>query len=114
MVFTKWIEKFIAMWSIVMEYDIDEILIDNVQDWFYTNYHRSCYDNDEDYIDDIRTIIAECDKDVLGWCLSDLIDVYFMRPNSIIGKIARVTEIIVKEAKYSLNNFQYSSIKEDN
>jgi len=91
----------------------NELLIENVQDWFYTNYHRSCYNNDEDYIDDIRTIIAECDSDIVEQCIDDLTDVYFISPGSLIGKFEYITELLVKEAKYSLDNFRYSSMDED-
>ena len=55
-----------------------ESLTENIEDWFYSNHKRACYDAVDDYIDDIRCMIANNNDNMVNTCTRDLVSVYRM------------------------------------
>ena len=55
-----------------------ESLTENIEDWFYSNHKRACYDVVDDYIDDIRCMIANNNDNMVNTCTRDLVSVYRM------------------------------------
>lgn len=93
-------------------FDFD-MLEENVQDWFYTNCHRTCYDCDNEYIDDIRSMIANDNDDMVDTCIEDLVDVYYMDEDEVAGHKEDIIELLVKSAQDALDNFSYSYSDDD-
>ena len=89
------------------EMSFSESLTENIEDWFYTNCHRSCYDTVDDYIDDIRCMIANNNDDMIDTCLRDLVEVYYMNNIDVNNHIDDVTNILISEAQNALDNFSY-------
>ena len=84
-----------------------ESLTENIEDWFYTNCHRTCYDVVDDYIDDIRCMIANNNDDMVDACMYDLVNVYYMDEDEVSSHVDDITDILVKEAQDALDNFSY-------
>ena len=84
-----------------------DLLEENVQDWFYTNCHRTCYEDDKYYIDDIRYMIANDNDEMVDNCIEDLVDVYYMDEDEVNSRKDDIIELLIKEAQDALDNFSY-------
>lgn len=85
-----------------------ESLAENVEDWFYSNCRRTCYDAIDDYIDDIRCMIANNNDAMIDDCMRDLVSVYYMDEDEVNSHVNDITDLLVKEAQNALENFSYS------
>ena len=93
-------------------FDVD-ILLENVQDWFYTNCHRSCYEDDDSYISDIRYMIADDNDELVESCMDSLVDTYYMDAHEILAHKSEIKEFLIKESEEALRNFSYTCGDED-
>ena len=84
-----------------------ESLTENVEDWFYSNHKRACYDAIDDYIDDIRCMIANNNDGMVDDCIRDLVSVYCMNKKEVNSHVNDITDLLVKEAQNALENFTY-------
>ena len=89
-----------------------ELLTENVQDWFYTNCNRKCYDSDDEYIEDIRYMIVNTNDYMVGQCIDDLTDVYGMDPDEVDDYYTSVVELLIQESQDALDNFHYKHMDE--
>lgn len=90
-----------------------ESLTENIEDWFYSNHMRSCYDAVDDYIDDIRCMIANNNDNMVNACMRDLVSVYRMNKSEVNRHVSDVTDLLSKEAQNALENFSYDRIDDD-
>lgn len=90
-----------------------ESLTENVEDWFYSNHKRACYDAIDDYIDDIRCMIANNNDDMVDDCIRDLVSVYYMNKKEVNSHVNDITDLLVKEAQNALENFSYDRVDDD-
>ena len=90
-----------------------ESLTENIEDWFYSNHKRSCYDAVDDYIDDIRCMIANNNNDMIDDCMCDLVSVYRMNKSEVSSHVDDITDLLVKEAQNALENFSYDRVDDD-
>ena len=90
-----------------------ESLTENIEDWFYSNHKRSCYDAVDDYIDDIRCMIANNNNDMIDDCMCDLVSVYRMNKSEVNSHVDDITDLLVKEAQNALENFSYDRVDDD-
>jgi hypothetical protein len=86
---------------------LKDLLSDNVQDWFYTNCSRDSYEDVNDYIDDIRYMIADNNDELVDSCIDDLVDQYRMSCDYVLAHRKRVTKFLIKESQEALDNFSY-------
>ena len=90
-----------------------ESLTENVEDWFYSNHKRACYDAIDDYIDDIRCMIANNNDGMVDDCMRDLVSVYYMNKKEVNSHVNDITDLLVKEAQNALENFTYDRNDDD-
>lgn len=90
-----------------------ESLTENVEDWFYSNHKRACYDAVDDYIDDIRCMIANNNDNMVNTCMCDLVSVYCMNKSEVNSHVDDITDLLVKEAQNALENFSYDRVDDD-
>ena len=90
-----------------------ESLTENIEDWFYSNHKRACYDAVDDYIDDIRCMIANNNDDMVHDCMRDLVNVYDMNKKEVNSHVDDITDLLVKEAQNALENFSYDRVDDD-
>lgn len=90
-----------------------ESLTENVEDWFYSNHKRSCYDAIDDYIDDIRCMIANNNNNMVNACMRDLVSVYCMNKSEVNSHVDDITDLLAKEAQNALENFSYDPVDDD-
>ena len=90
-----------------------ESLTENIEDWFYSNHKRACYDAVDDYIDDIRCMIANNNDNMVNACMRDLVSVYRMNKSEVNSHVDDMTDLLVKEAQNALENFSYDRVDED-
>lgn len=90
-----------------------ESLTENIEDWFYSNHKRACYDAVDDYIDDIRCMIANNNDNMVNTCMRDLVSVYRMNKSEVNSHVSGITDLLVKEAQNALENFSYDRIDDD-
>ena len=90
-----------------------ESLTENVEDWFYSNHKRACYDAIDDYIDDIRCMIANNNDGMIDDCMRDLVSVYYMNKKAVNSHVDDITDLLVKEAQNALENFTYDRNDDD-
>ena len=90
-----------------------ESLTENVEDWFYSNHKRACYDAIDDYIDDIRCMIANNNDGMIDDCIRDLVSVYRMNKKEVNSHVNDITDLLVKEAQNALENFTYDRNDDD-
>ena len=90
-----------------------ESLTENIEDWFYSNHKRACYDAVDDYIDDIRCMIANNNDNMVNACMRDLVSVYRMNKSEVNSHVDDITDILVEEAQNALENFSYDRVDDD-
>lgn len=90
-----------------------ESLTENIEDWFYSNHKRACYDAVDDYIDDIRCMIANNNGNMVNACMRDLVSVYRMNKSEVNSHVDDITDLLAKEAQNALENFSYDSVDDD-
>ena len=90
-----------------------ESLTENIEDWFYSNHKRACYDAVDDYIDDIRCMIANNNDNMVNACMRDLVSVYRMNKSEVNSHVDDITDLLVKEAQNALENFSYERVDND-
>lgn len=90
-----------------------ESLTENIEDWFYSNHKRSCYDAVDDYIDDIRCMIANNNDNMINACMRDLVSVYCMNKSEVNSHVDDITDLLAKEAQNALENFSYDPVDDD-
>ena len=90
-----------------------ESLTENVEDWFYSNHKRARYDAVDDYIDDIRCMIANNNDDMIDDCMRDLVSVYRMNKSEVNSHVDDITDLLAKEAQNALENFSYDHVDDD-
>lgn len=90
-----------------------ESLTENIEDWFYSNHKRACYDAVDDYIDDIRCMIANNNDNMVNSCMCDLVSVYRMNKSEVNRHVSDITDLLVKEAQNALENFSYDRVDDD-
>ena len=90
-----------------------ESLTENIEDWFYSNHKRSCYDAVDDYIDDIRCMIANNNDNMVNACMCDLVSVYRMNKSEVNSHVDDITDLLAKEAQNALENFSYDRVDDD-
>lgn len=90
-----------------------ESLTENIEDWFYSNHKRACYDAVDDYIDDIRCMIANNNDNMVNTCMRDLVSVYRMNKSEVNRHVSDITDLLAKEAQNSLENFSYDRVDDD-
>lgn len=90
-----------------------ESLTENIEDWFYSNHKRACYDAVDDYIDDIRCMIANNNDNMINTCMRDLVSVYHMNKSEVNSHVDDITDLLVKEAQNALENFSYDRVDDD-
>lgn len=90
-----------------------ESLTENIEDWFYSNHKRACYDAIDDYIDDIRCMIANNNDNMVNTCMRDLVSVYRMNKSEVNSHVDDITDLLVKEAQNALENFSYDRVDDD-
>ncbi len=90
-----------------------ESLTENVEDWFYSNCKRTHYDAIDDYIDDIRCMIANNNDNMVDDCMRDLVSVYCMNKSEVNSHVNDITDLLVKEAQNALENFTYDRNDDD-
>lgn len=90
-----------------------ESLTENIEDWFYSNHKRACYDAVDDYIDDIRCMIANNNDNMVNACMRDLVSVYRMNKSEVNSHVDDITNLLVKEAQNALENFSYDHVDDD-
>lgn len=90
-----------------------ESLTENIEDWFYSNHKRACYDAVDDYIDDIRCMIANNNDNMVNTCMRDLVSVYRMNKSEVNRHASDITDLLAKEAQNSLENFSYDRVDDD-
>lgn len=90
-----------------------ESLTENIEDWFYSNHKRACYDAVDDYIDDIRCMIANNNDNMVNSCMRDLVSVYRMNKSEVNRHVSDITDLLVKEAQNALENFSYDRVDDD-
>ena len=88
------------------------LLSENVQDWFYSNCNRKCYESDSDYIEDIRYMIVNTNDYMVERCMDDLVDVYDMDSDELDDYYTSVVEILIRESQNALDNFHYENVEE--
>ncbi len=87
--------------------DFIELLTENIQDWFYTNCNYTCYESDDEFIEDIRYMIVNTNDAMVERCIGDLIEVYDMDPDDLEDYHTSVVEILIKESQDALDSFSY-------
>ena len=90
-----------------------ESLTENIEDWFYSNHKRVCYDAVDDYIDDIRCMIANNNDNMVNACMRDLVSVYRMNKSEVNSHVDDITDLLSKEAQNALENFSYDRVDDD-
>lgn len=90
-----------------------ESLTENIEDWFYSNHKRALYDAVDDYIDDIRCMIANNNDNMVNTCMRDLVSVYRMNKSEVNRHVSDITDLLVKEAQNALENFSYDHVDDD-
>ena len=90
-----------------------ESLTENIEDWFYSNHKRACYEAVDDYIDDIRCMIANNNDNMVNTCMCDLVSVYRMNKSEVNSHVDDITDLLAKEAQNALENFSYDRIDDD-
>ena len=90
-----------------------ESLTENIEDWFYSNHKRACYDAVDDYIDDIRCMIANNNDNMVNACMRDLVSVYRMNKSEVNSHVDDITDLLAKEAQNALENFSYDRVDDD-
>lgn len=90
-----------------------ESLTENIEDWFYSNHKRACYDAVDDYIDDIRCMIANNNDNMINACMRDLVSVYRMNKSEVNSHVDDITDLLSKEAQNALENFSYDRVDDD-
>ena len=90
-----------------------ESLTENIEDWFYSNHKRACYDAVDDYIDDIRCMIANNNDNMVNTCMRDLVSVYRMNKSEVNSHVDDITDLLAKEAQNALENFSYDPVDDD-
>ena len=90
-----------------------ESLAENIEDWFYSNHKHACYDAVDDYIDDIRCMIANNNDNMVNACMRDLVSVYRMNKSEVNSHVDDITDLLVKEAQNALENFSYDRNDDD-
>ena len=90
-----------------------ESLTENIEDWFYSNHKRACYDAVDDYIDDIRCMIANNNDNMVNACMRDLVSVYRMNKSEVNSHVDDITDLLSKEAQNALENFSYDRVDDD-
>ena len=90
-----------------------ESLTENIEDWFYSNHKRACYDAVDDYIDDIRCMIANNNDNMVNACMRDLVSVYRMNKSEVNSHVDDITDLLVEEAQNALENFSYDRVDDD-
>ena len=90
-----------------------ESLTENIEDWFYSNHKRACYDAVDDYIDDIRCTIANNNDNMVNACMRDLVSVYRMNKSEVNSHVDDITDLLSKEAQNALENFSYDRVDDD-
>ena len=90
-----------------------ESLTENIEDWFYSNHKRACYDAVDDYIDDIRCMIANNNDNMVNTCMRDLVSVYRMNKSEVNRHVSDITDLLAKEAQNALENFSYDRVDDD-
>lgn len=90
-----------------------ESLTENIEDWFYSNHKRACYDAVDDYIDDIRCMIANNNDNMVNDCMRDLVSVYRMNKSEVNSHVDDITDLLVNEAQNALENFSYVRVDDD-
>ena len=90
-----------------------ESLTENIEDWFYSNHKRAYYDAVDDYIDDIRCMIANNNDNMVNSCMRDLVSVYRMNKSEVNRHVSDITDLLVKEAQNALENFSYDRVDDD-
>ena len=90
-----------------------ESLTENIEDWFYSNHKRACYDAVDDYIDDIRCMIANNNDNMVNTCMRDLVSVYRMNKSEVNSHVDDINDLLVKEAQNALENFSYDRVDGD-
>lgn len=90
-----------------------ESLTENIEDWFYSNHKRACYDAVDDYIDDIRCMIANNNGNMVNACMCDLVSVYRMNKSEVNSHVDDITDLLAKEAQNALENFSYDRVDDD-
>ena len=90
-----------------------ESLTENIEDWFYSNHKRTCYDAVDDYIDDIRCMIANNNDNMVNTCIRDLVSVYRMNKSEVNSHVDDITDLLAKEAQNALENFSYDRVDND-
>ena len=90
-----------------------ESLTENIEDWFYSNHKRACYDAVDDYIDDIRCMIANNNDNMVNACMRDLVSVYCMSKSEVNSHVDDITDLLAKEAQNALENFCYDLVDDD-
>lgn len=79
-----------------------ESLTENIEDWFYSNHKRACYDAVDNYIDDIRCMIANNNDNIVNTCMRDLVSVYRMNKSEVNSHVDDITDLLAKEAQNAL------------
>ena len=79
-----------------------ESLAENIEDWFYSNHKRACYDAVDNYIDDIRCMIANNNDNMVNTCMCDLVSVYRMNKSEVNSHVDDITDLLAKEAQNAL------------
>ena len=90
-----------------------ESLTENIEDWLYSNHKRACYDAVDDYIDDIRCMIANNNDNMVNTCMRDLVSVYRMNKSEVNSHVDDITDLLAKEAQNALENFSYDRVDDD-
>ena len=90
-----------------------ESLTENIEDWFYSNHKRARYDAVDDYIDDIRCMIANNNDNMVNTCMRDLVSVYRMNKSEVNSHVDDITDLLAKEAQNALENFSYDPVDDD-
>jgi hypothetical protein len=93
-----------------MEDTFYDDLKDNVIDWFYTYHSQSAYSNDNNYIEDIRSMIVYHNDTMVNDCISDLSNVYRMDHNKVLSYKKDVANTLSSESQYALDNFHYRNM----
>ena len=86
-----------------------ELLKENIIDWFYTNCGRTCYESDDDYIDDIRYMIANKNDKMITDCIDGLVNVYHMNYDYVFDHNRFIIDTLINESQVALDNFSYGS-----
>lgn len=90
-----------------------ESLTESIEDWFYSNHKRACYDAVDDYIDDTRCMIANNNDNMINTCMRDLVSVYRMNKSEVNSHVDDITDLLAKEAQNALENFSYDRVDDD-